>query len=225
MNKISNALWGIVFIAIGLILGANALGFTTIHLFFKGWWTLFIIVPSFINLFKRGDKTGNIIFLLIGIALLLVAQGIVSFDMIRKAIIPTVLILLGCSFLFKGTINSKIKKEMKNISRNTEKEYYATFSSQNIDFSNEIFDGGEVNAIFGALKCDLSNANFTQDCILEVSSIFGGATIFVPKNIKVKISSTSIFGGVEDKRYQKTTDGNVTLYININCMFGGVDIK
>ena len=59
MNKISNLLWGLVFVVLGVIFGLNALEITDINVFFDGWWTLFIIVPCFIGLFKDEDKTGN----------------------------------------------------------------------------------------------------------------------------------------------------------------------
>ena len=51
MKEMKNVLWGMVLIILGLILGGNALGIFDINLFFDGWWTLFIIVPCFINLF------------------------------------------------------------------------------------------------------------------------------------------------------------------------------
>ena len=49
MKKIEEILWGVFFIAIGIIIGLNALGITDINIFFDGWWTLFIIVPCFIG--------------------------------------------------------------------------------------------------------------------------------------------------------------------------------
>ena len=80
MKSFGNVLWGIVLIVVGLIIGGNALGITNINIFFDGWWTLFIIVPCFIGLFKEREKTGNIIGLLIGanLSLLLYACIIVG---------------------------------------------------------------------------------------------------------------------------------------------------
>ena len=49
MNKISSLLWGLVFIIVGVIFGLNALDITNINVFFDGWWTLFIIIPCFIE--------------------------------------------------------------------------------------------------------------------------------------------------------------------------------
>ena len=61
MKKLKNIIFGILLIAIGLILGLNALEITNINIFFDGWWTLIIIIPCFIDLLDGKDKTGNII--------------------------------------------------------------------------------------------------------------------------------------------------------------------
>lgn len=225
MKKVSNMLWGIVLIIIGVIFGMNALGISDIDIFFDGWWTLFIIVPCFIGLFSDDDKTGNLIGLVIGVILLLGCQGYIRFYMIWKLIVPTILILVGLSFIFKDTFNRKIKKEMSKLNRNKDREYYATFSGQNINFANEAFTGCSLNAVFGGLKCDLRDAMIHEDCILETSAIFGGITIYVPENINVKVTSTPIFGGVTNHCRSKNQADCVTVYINALCMFGGVDIK
>ena len=76
MKKFGNILWGLVFIVLGLILGLNAMGITDIDIFFRGWWTLFIIIPCFIGIFREREKIGNLIGCLVGVALLLCCQGI-----------------------------------------------------------------------------------------------------------------------------------------------------
>ena len=121
MNTMKNVFWGIVLIVLGLILGLNALDITNINIFFDGWWTLFIIVPCFIGLFNDKDKTGNIIGLLIGIALLLCSLGILDFDIIWKLSFPTILVIIGLSFVFKDSLNNKINKEINKIMALVEK--------------------------------------------------------------------------------------------------------
>ena len=76
MKKMSGILWGIAITAVGVILALNAIGLTDINIFFHGWWTLFIIVPSFIGLVTDRNKTGSIIGLCIGVCLLLGCLGI-----------------------------------------------------------------------------------------------------------------------------------------------------
>lgn len=63
MGNFSKILWGIALIALGVVIGLNALDITHINLLFRGWWTLFIIIPCLIGLFddKSEGKTGNII--------------------------------------------------------------------------------------------------------------------------------------------------------------------
>ena len=225
MKKTGNLMWGIVLIIVGVIFGLNALNVTNIDVFFNGWWTLFIIVPSFIELFRDNNKTGNIIGLIIGIALLMGCQKLINFDIIWKLIVPFILVMIGLSILFKDTISGKVNKEIKKLNKKNLKEYCVTFAGQNIDFDNEKFDGCSLNAVFGGIKCDLNGAIIKEDTVIDVSAIFGSVTILVPKNVNIKISSTPIFGGVSDDRKNKGKESKVTLYINANCMFGGVEIK
>lgn len=228
MKNFGNILWGIVLIIIGLIVGGNALGITNIDIFFDGWWTLFIIIPCFIGLFKEREKTGNIIGILIGIALLLCCQDILNFDMIWKLAFPLILIIIGISFIFKDTFDYKLSKEIKKLNEKkvSSDEYCATFSGQNLKFDGEKFTGTNLTAVFGGIKCDLKNAIIENDVVINCSSIFGGIEIYVPDNIKVKIKSSSIFGGVDEKKKNIVeNNGGYTIYINATCIFGGVDIK
>lgn len=227
MNKTSNLLWGIVFIVVGVIFGLNALDITNINIFFSGWWTLFIIIPCFIDLFKDEAKTGNIIGLVIGILLLLGCQDIIDLDILWKLLLPAILVMIGLSFIFKDTLNKGIKKKIKELKDNNEnvKEHCATFSEQKVDYTNEEFTGCDLTAVFGGVKCDLRDAIIKEDQIITVSAIFGGITIYLPKDVNVKVTSTSIFGGISDDRHKKTKDGKITVYISGTCLFGGVDIK
>lgn len=224
--KLSNMLWGIFLVVLGIILGLNALEITNINIFFDGWWTLFIIVPCFIDLFNEKDKTGNLIGLVIGICLLLGCQDFIAFQMIWRLIVPVVLVMIGLSFIFKDSLQNKVRKEIRKLNKSNEDtlEYYATFSGQNLDFSKEKFQGCHLNAVFGGIKCDLREAKLEDKSIVYASSIFGGITIYVPNDVEVKVVSTPIFGGVSQNKRMKQ-DTKKTLYVNATCVFGGVEIK
>lgn len=88
-----------------------------------------------------------------------------------------------------------------------------------------MFEGAELTAVFGGVRCDLRNAEINRDCVIDVSAIFGGIDIYLPPQVNVKINSTSIFGGMSDKKHQNSKDNTVTVYVNGTCMFGGVDIQ
>lgn len=227
MKKFGNILWGLVFIVVGCIIGLNALGITDIDIFFDGWWTLFIIIPCFIGLFKDSEKTGNLIGLLIGVVLLLSCQGLLQFDMVWKLLVPAILIAIGLSFIFKDTINTKINSEIKKLNQNKkgDTEYSATFGGQDVKLDNEEFKGADLTAVFGGVKCDLTKSIITSDQVINANAIFGGIEIYVPSNVQIKVKSTPIFGGVTNKTTQKIDDNSHTIYINAVSIFGGVEIK
>ena len=224
MSKFTNLLWGLVLIIVGVILGCNATGLTNIDIFFDGWWTLFIIVPCFIGLFNDNDKTGSIIGILIGVFLLLCCQDILNFELFWKLLMPTILVIIGLSIIFKDVFNKKISEQIGKLNSNKKGSYCSTFSSQKINIDDE-FTGTDITAVFGEVTIDLRNAKIKEDVVINTSSIFGGIDLFIPDDVNVKIKSISIFGGVDDKRRNKNTDSKYTIYINSTCLFGGVDIK
>lgn len=105
MKNTKNFIWGLIFIIIGILIGADVLGFLDFNIFFKGWWTLIIILPCFVGLLTEKDKVGNTTFLIVGIVLLLKEQGILNFDILVKLIVPFSLIAYGFYMLKKAWKN------------------------------------------------------------------------------------------------------------------------
>lgn len=218
MKKISTVIVGIVFIIVGVIVGLNSFGITNINIFFDGWWTLFIIIPAINGLVTDEEKTGSIIWLIIGITLLLGCQDLISFDILWKLTLPVILVFIGLSIMFNNN--------GKNSSKNTDdNEYCACFSGQTIKFDGKDFKGAEVNAIFGGITIDLTNAKVKDGAVIDATAVFGGVTILIPEDLKVEIKSTSVFGGVSDKTKNKEKKDKITLHVNGCSIFGGVDIK
>lgn len=227
MKTAKNVIIGVLLIALGVILGGNALNLFSIDLLFDGWWTLFIIIPCLIGLFTDNDKKGSIIGLAIGVLLLLACQEVIDFDIVWKLLLPIVIIVIGISLVFKNSFNKDANEKINELNKklNSEEGYTATFSGQEIKLDNQEFKGTTINAVFGGVKLDLRNSIIKKDAVINASAIFGGIDIFVPDNIVIKIKPTSIFGGVENKKNQVEGKDTVTLYINATCIFGGVDIK
>lgn len=226
MKKFKNILWGVLLIAAGILFTLKVLNIIDFNIFFDGWWTLFIIIPCTIGIFTESDKLGSIIGVAIGVFLLLCCQDVLSFELVRKLFVPVIIIIIGINLVVGGLIGNKSNEIFVKMKENglNPKEYYATFSSQNLNFSGELFESAELNAVFGGVKCDLSGAVIDKDCAVKVSAIFGGITIIVPKNVNVKVGISSIFGGVTNKSESADKNGP-TIYISGMCMFGGVDIK
>ena len=225
MKKISSILWGLVLIAVGAIFALNALNITDIDVFFDGWWTLFIIVPCTVGLFTEHEKTGNVIGILIGVFLLLCSQGILRFSVLWKLLVPVIIVIIGLKMVLSGLFGNKANEMLSKIKKSggTPKTGCAVFSECKLNYDGEVFEGAELSATFGGVKCDLRKAVIEKDCAIRATAIFGGIDLLVPENVNLKINSNSIFGGVSNKAGVRK--GTYTLYISGTCMFGGIDIK
>lgn len=229
MKMVSNYIWGLFLILVGIILGLNSFGVTNINLFFDGWWTVFIIAPSLNGLIKGEDRTGALIGLIIGVFLLLSCQDVLDFKLFVKLFIPAILIIIGLSIFFKDKVKDVAVKKMGKINAkeiDMEHTYTSTFSEEKINLDNEKLESCAINSIFGSVSLDLRNAIIDEDVVINNYVVFGGVTIKVPKDVNIVVKTTSIFGGVDNKTGRNKTKENVkTIYIKGTILFGGIDIK
>lgn len=285
MKKASSWLWGGVLVLLGVLLGINALGWANINIFFPGWWTLFIIIPSLVGLFTNERKGGSLFGLLLGVCLLLGCLHIFSFGLMWKLLLPAILVFVGFAVIARSMSNSEVNEKIRHIRKeraaehrgknnnnttiratitqidedgnkttrtytndsNDEnivdgevedddedfednadtKEFWSTFSDQEINYKDKEFDGCRIDAVFGGADLDLRGAKIQNNAIIQTCSLFGGIIIYVPENVKVETTSTAIFGSVSDKRAKssKPKKTDKTIYIDATCIFGGVEIK
>lgn len=222
MKKYSNnsVIWGVIIIIVGVIFLGNNLGIWNVDFFFKGWWTLFIIVPSLIGIFKKDGLLSSCLGLAIGILLLLASWDFIDWSMVGKIFIPILLILIGISFIFKPNISKIKKNRVTGLD-----EYFGIFSSTEEKVS-EKFQGARCVTVFGGVELDLTNAKIDEDIVIDCICVFGGVNIKVPNNVVIKTSGVPIFGGVENKYNDvNTVKRRKTIYVNYVCVFGGIEIE
>ncbi len=226
-KKLNGIVWGALIVIAGVLLALDKLDIVKVDVFFDGWWTVFIIIPCAVGLFTERDKKGNLIGLLVGVALLFVCQDFFNFDLLWKLFVPIIIIVFGVGILVKSFKNNETVKIIKEIKENEKgaRSVCAVFGGADIRPENEEFNGAEITAVFGGVECDLRNAVIEKDCVIEATAIFGGVDIFLPKNVNVKTNSNALFGGVSDKNKQNSEENTVTVYINGTAVFGGVEIK
>ncbi|MBQ3440883.1 hypothetical protein IJG27_01055 [Candidatus Saccharibacteria bacterium] len=228
MKNVKPIIWGIAIIALGVIFGGNAIGLFNIDIFFKGWWTLFIIIPSVISLITEKDKLVSLAFIAAGVLLLLAAQEVFGYDVAWKAILAVVLILFGLSILIKTVFHNDNDEEVKKKVKEKEDDktmdaQMAVFSGSDRTYKGEKFTGSNLMAVFGGVDTDLRNADFDKDVVIKAFALFGGIEIIVPDDVEIKTKSAFFFGGISDER-KEFTKAKHTIYLDAAGGFGGISI-
>jgi hypothetical protein len=103
--------------------------------------------------------------------------------------------------------------------------YEAIFSGSNKRVVTNDFRGGKITAVFGGTELDLRKAKIASDSAvnLEVSAVFGGVKVMVPKTWSVQGNLTGVFGGFENSAVAPAKPEG-TLIIKGAAVFGGGEI-
>ncbi len=109
MKRSKSIIWGIAILALGIFFGGKALGLFQFELFFNGWWTLFIIVPSLVSLCTERFKFGSLFMLALGVIMLLASQDVFGWDVAWKVILAAFFINIGLSIIFKNLFIKDVK--------------------------------------------------------------------------------------------------------------------
>lgn len=216
-EKLADVLWGLVWIVIGVFVFGKVMGFWEIPVLFPGWWTLLIIVPSFISMIKKGIRPMNSVLMLCGVLLLLERNHVIERGTLGEILMPAIFIIIGLCILLRSLFGGTRRHYEGN------QGYSSTFAGNVVTVTESPFTGCEADAVFGGLDLDLRDVEIEDGAVIEASAIFGGIDIKVPEGVNVQLKRTELFGGAKS-RVSNRSDGPV-LYVNALCMFGGVDIK
>lgn len=260
-RDVTTVVIGILFLAAGVLIGGNMLGYFYFDINLAGWWTLFLIIPALLSMVQVGPNAGNVILCGIGTLLLLDQQRILPRHYGWKLILPIVLLAVGFQILFGkgnggygsgsacrddgskddlGAAGGGFRKDesdsraarsggglFSSASKpgDGHKKASVTFGGQEIHYGDEEFLGGVYTAVFGGLTINLVGARIAGNVTIDVSAIFGGVEIILPRGVRVATRITPILGGSECK-YPSSSDPEAPLVtVNGTVTFGGVEIK
>jgi len=228
---------GVFLLLIGSVFLLRRLGFDFPDFLFS--WQMFLIALGiFVGIRKDFQGAGWLILILIG-SLFMINEFFV-FGELRRFILPIILIGSGLFFIFRpkrdyqffpNDPNNIEGGEGKALPPNMLSEDYidttSIFGGTKKRVFSKNFRGGNMVNIFGGSEIDLSQADINGTAIIEVTAMFGGATLVVPSHWNVISNAVAILGEVKDKRIVQNLpeENGKTLLIKGTVMFGGVDIK
>jgi predicted membrane protein len=147
---------------------------------------------------------------------------------------PIVLIAVGLIIISRRNKHDNFMRGMRS-----DKGEEGAFQSDYLDdvsifgggvkrFASQNFKGGNLTAVFGGSEVDLVSAQMSErGAVIDMFIMFGGTKLIVPGSWQVKSETTSLFGGLSDKRHIKPDQliSEKVLLIKGIVLFGGVEIK
>ena len=214
MKKVSSCVWGLFIIIFGVLMLFKTLDIIDFNIFFNGWWTLFIIIPSLIDILVNDHKLTSFNFLLIGVLLLLNSNNVI--DNPVAIFICVMVIELGFKIIFSRSNKDVVK--VKNCD-----SYVGIFGESNAANNSEDFKGCDAVAVFGTVRLDLSKIKLNSDVKIEAVNVFGTIYLTVPEDVDVKVSGANIFSTTYNKKEQ--CNSKYSIYVEAVGVFGDIRIK
>ena len=236
---------GFILLIIGVLFlldNLNYLYFDIPHVIFS--FPSILIIVGILILVNSEKKGLGVIFVVVGGLWLL--PRIFPYIAINGGIIFSVLIIaLGIYILTKrrgyagyhhsinqgsGSEESGTANPSGEFTKDTDRiDDVAIFGGGHKFISSDNFQGGNVTAIFGGSEIDLTRCKLAPgQNILEVTAIFGGTTLIVPKEWNVVINVIPLFGGFSHKGMRGPNvviNPESTLIIKGVVIMGGGEIK
>lgn len=225
-----NLLLGLLVVLFGVLFMMHNMQLISPHL----WriifsWPMLLVAIGLVNL--ANYKTGwGLLLIAVGGAFLLNRYYELPFNLF-SFFWPVVIIIIGITLILSNSrsgIVSRLKGSRVRIdnSDGNKIDDASVFGGSERIVHAQNFKGGEIVAIFGGSKIDLTQSKLAPgENRLEIVAIFGGTTLIVPNDWNIRFESVNIFGGFNDKRHNLNVDQSKTLVISGVAIFGGGELK
>ncbi len=212
---------GLVVIAIGLGLFLDAIDVFNFSQLLSDWWPMLIVIAGIIS-FLGNPKSliWPLMFVGAGIVLQMSILDVIDIR-VGDLVFPFVLLIIGVSLLDSGSLKKRAASE---ISENVV-DAMAAFAGVELQNASSDFKGGRAQAVFGGVELDLREAEIKAEAELGVLAIFGGVEVRVPRDWRVEVEVSPVFGGVEDNTKQPIKKNSPTLRLKGRCLFGGINVN
>lgn len=191
-----------------------------VNIFFKGWWTLIIILPALGMLLFEKNKKSSLFIICVGIIIFLTTNEILTINKCFIILLSLAIILIGINII---EVTFRIPKK-KNSTEKYLPNYYAIFGSVEEKNSTK-FIGGRVHSIFGQVVLDLTKAKIEDSSTIKVLSIFGNSTVLLPSNVEVISNTKSTLGSDENYKESTSKGRKNKVYIESVNIFGGTKLN
>lgn len=221
-------LFGLSVIGIGLLALLDNLRLFDIALL-RSFWPLLLVIWGLGRLawpHHRGSAIFGVALIFMGLAL--TAQQLGYLHVQWRDWWPVFIILAGVSIVMRGLFprpEIAAAFETSTLDHGDRAQINASFSAVNQRQDSRSFKGGRIEATFGGVELDLTQAAIDgPEARVDIAARFSGIELRVPREWQVVVEMKSTFGGVEDKTVPPMSP-QARLVLTGEVVFGGVEIK
>ncbi len=221
---------GIVIVLAGVLFLLKKSGVEFPH-WLLSWKTL-LIAAGTVSLIKHGFKRFFGLFpIAIGVIFILTEEFKVPH--LGQYVWPVAIIAFGLIMIFKPR-RKKNHGDWKHndwANENDSEDFVRTsavFGGVKKNIVSKNFKGGDVKAVFGGGELNFTQADIKEKAVLEITAVFGGVKLVVPRNWEIQSELNTFCGGIEDNRaIEPNVNGETpkVLLLKGQATFGGIEIN
>jgi len=147
----------------------------------------------------------GVILVAFGVLMLLDRFELLDFSTLFRTWWPVLIVGFGAWIIFGGNRNERSApspapiggENIRTASSSDTVDESTVFGDVTVAVKANAFSGGEVSAVFGNCSVDLSGATLgSGQHKLEVDTVFGNVSLFVPASMPVEVDADAVLGSV-----------------------------
>lgn len=213
------ALLGTIAALVGLGLLLEQAGVVDFGAVASTWWPLILVTVGAVKL-ATGTRIGGLVLVVAGALFQADALQLLPRDFFNY-FWPVALIVVGAWLIVSRG------RSAPHVASDDFIRQFVIFGGLEARNESQRLEGGTLTALFGGIELDLRGAKIAGErAVLEVTAMFGGVDIRVPKEWRVVASGTPLLGGWENKSEHREREGEPTPTLELKgiAMLGGVEI-
>jgi predicted membrane protein len=208
---------GLCVMLAGLVLALDSLGFIEAGNIFRFWPLILVAIGAVKWMSPVPQKMSAFIWIVAGVAFLLVSLGRMSFG----GVWAMILFLVGAKIAWKALRPAVLPRDADSVI-----DLMQFMGGTKTVVTTQDFKGGQVTAVMGGCEIDLRHASMPEGraAVIDTFAFWGGIEIRVPDDWEVVSQGGAALGGfVNNARSQPGSKRR--LVVTGLAVMGGVEVK
>jgi hypothetical protein len=208
---------GLAIMLAGLVLALDSLGLVDGGAFFRFWPLALVAIGAVKLLSPAGRGSGAIVWIVAGIAFLLVTLGRMSFGGVWALLIFAV----GAHVAWKALRPPGVPRESSSAL-----DIVQFMGGTKTVITTPDFKGGQATAVMGGCEIDLRRASMPEGrpALLDTFAFWGGIEIKVPDDWEIVSQGNAVLGGFVNNA-RSLPGARRRLVVTGLAIMGGVEVK